>query len=100
MKKSTEQPLPSTLIQEEQVMPQNMTKPESQPETTRQAFLEAEREKWLSTDEAAYVLTTTVKTLMQAIHQGHIRLLAMGRVWRIHVDSLPACQKVLEEWRS
>lgn len=60
--------------------------------------LEAERDKWLTVDEVAFVLRTTPATIQRAINDGHLPLFAPGKVWRIHVDSLPKCQKIISDW--
>ena len=65
----------------------------------RQAFLEAEQSRWLTVDEAAQVLRTNRHTILRAVHEQHLALLAFGKVWRIHVDSLVQGQKVLHEWQ-
>jgi len=69
-------------------------------EPERRAFLDAERAKWLTVEEAAYVLKTSHVIVKRAIREGGIVLLAVGKVWRIHVDSLPECQKIMSEWKS
>lgn len=65
---------------------------------SRQTELDAERAKWLTVKEAAYVLRVGPNTLFDAIHHGQIALFAVGKSWRIHVDALVQCQKVLEAW--
>jgi len=65
----------------------------------RQAVLDDERAKWLSVKEAAYVLRTDEHTIQKAIHAGHLELFALGKVWRIHIDSLKACQKSRADWQ-
>lgn len=69
-------------------------------EPDRRTELDAERAKWLTVEEAAYILDTSKITVLKAIHDGHLKLFALGNVWRIHRDSLPACQKALPDWRS
>lgn len=69
------------------------------PGSVRSAFLEAERDKWLTVEEAAYVLRTSANTILQAVHEGHLELFACGKVWRIHVDSLPKAQKPMPDWK-
>jgi excisionase family DNA binding protein len=68
------------------------------PNDTKQALLDAERARWLTVKEAAYVLRISPNTLFQAIHRGQVELFAVGKSWRIHVDSLVQCQKKLEGW--
>ncbi len=56
---------------------------------SRQSFLEAERGKWLSVQEAAFVLRTTRDTIACMIHNGtlpHRR--CRKQVVRIHLDDL------------
>lgn len=65
----------------------------------RRTELDMERAKWLTVEEAAYVLRTDKHTVLKAIHQGHLALFGFGKVWRIHVEALKQCQKVLQEWQ-
>lgn len=66
----------------------------------RKAWLQGEQDKWLTIDEAALVLRTSVPTILAAIHRGAIDLFAEGKVWRIHVESLVKAQKPLAQWTS
>ncbi len=54
---------------------------------SRQAFLDAERAKWLTVEEARYVLRTSRNAIFKMLASGlpHRR---EGRVIRIHVDAL------------
>jgi hypothetical protein len=63
-------------------------------EAIRQEFLEAERAKWLTVEESAYVLSTSKNILLRMIHGG-LPIRREGKVIRIHVDDLrPQRQEV------
>lgn len=53
----------------------------------RSAFLEAERAKWLTVEESAYVLSTSRDTIFRMIRNG-LPVRREGKVIRIHVDDL------------
>ena len=60
----------------------------------RREFLDGERAKWLTIDEAAYVLSTSKNIVLRMI-QGGLPIRREGKVIRIHVDDLrPARQEV------
>jgi len=73
--------------------------PSSEGVDPRQAALDAARAQWLTITEAAYVLRTDKHTILNAIHQGHVKLFAVGKVFRVHVDALVESQKVMGEWK-
>lgn len=56
--------------------------------TTRQRFLDAERKKWLTVEESAYVLRTSHTTIRRMIATGRLAHWKEGQVIRIHLDSL------------
>lgn len=63
----------------------------------RQAFLDAERAKWLSIREAAYVLGTSHTTIHRMIRSQALPHRREGKVVRIHLDDLrpqPAVREV------
>ena len=63
-------------------------------EAIRQEFLEAERAKWLTVEESAYVLSTSRDTIFRMIENG-LPVRREGKVIRIHVDDLrPQRQEV------
>lgn len=53
----------------------------------RQEYLSAERAKWLTVDEAAYVLGVSRHTLFNMIHEG-LAVRKSRSTIRIHVDDL------------
>jgi excisionase family DNA binding protein len=54
----------------------------------RQARLNEEREKWLSVEEAAHVLRTSVKVIYRMVHNQALPCRREGKVIRIHLDDL------------
>lgn len=54
----------------------------------RQAFLDAERSKWLSITEAAFILTTTRAIIGTMLRNGTLLHRREGKVIRIHIDDL------------
>jgi len=60
----------------------------------RQEFLEGERAKWLTVEEAAYVLSTSRDTIFRMINNG-LPVRREGKVIRIHIEDLrPRQQEV------
>lgn len=54
----------------------------------RQEYLSAERAKWLTVDEAAFVLSTSRDTIFRMIDTKSLPTRKEGKVIRIHVDDL------------
>lgn len=58
------------------------------PEASRQEFLSAERAKWLTVEEAAFVLSTSRDVIFRMIDNKSLPTRKDGRVIRIHLDDL------------
>lgn len=58
------------------------------PEALRQEFLSAERAKWLTVEEAAFVLSTSRDVIFRMIDNKSLPTRKDGRVIRIHLDDL------------
>lgn len=56
-------------------------------DTIRREFLAFERAKWLTVEEAAYVLITSRDTVFRMISKG-LPVRREGKVIRIHIDDL------------
>lgn len=56
-------------------------------EAIRREYLDGERAKWLSVEEAAYVLSTSRDTIFRMISNG-LSVRREGKVIRIHVEDL------------
>ena len=56
--------------------------------SNRQAFLDAEREKWLTLDEAAIILRTTPAIVSRMCRNHSVPHRREGKVIRIHLDDL------------
>lgn len=54
----------------------------------RQAYLDAERAKWLTLHEAAYVLRVSLKIVVGMVKSGSLAHRREGTLTRIHLDHL------------
>lgn len=61
--------------------------------TTRQAYLDRERAKWLSPREAAYVLGVSTIIIWRRLRDGSLPYQGQGKNRRIHMDSLTRHQQ-------
>jgi len=68
--------------------PGKLNQGESQPDLARQAFLDTERSKWLSIEEASYLLRTSRRVITRMLQAGTVPYRRDGKVIRIHVDDL------------
>lgn len=57
----------------------------------RQAYLQSERDKWLSKEEAAFVLGVGLPVLTQMLQSGALPHRRVGKIARIHLESLKPC---------
>ena len=63
--------------------------------THSQVVLDAERAKWLTITETAYVLRTSKNTILAMMQSGSLSVRREGKVVRIHLESLkPTPQEV------
>lgn len=58
------------------------------PEERRHDYLDAERAKWLTVEEAAYVLSTSKRIVFRMIAEQALPVRRDGRLIRIHIEDL------------
>lgn len=62
----------------------------------RREFLEAERAKWLTIKEAAFVLSVCQNTIFRMIDTKALPVRREGRAIRIHLDDLRPCRQEVQ----
>lgn len=68
------------------------------PEERRHDYLDAERAKWLTVEEAAYVLSTSRDIIFRMIDNKTLPTRKDGKVIRIHIEDLrPRAQEMRSE---